>query len=129
MRWQRIVRHASLAADATDEETNVVIIVFGSLNADLVLKTPEHPRPGETVLCSASMLSPGGKGANQAVAAMRAGGTVAMVGRVGADPLGAFLLDRLRADGLDIGGVTAMPDVLTGCASVAVDRHGENVIY
>ena len=106
-----------------------MIVVFGSLNVDLVLSTPDHPRRGETVLCSSSMLCPGGKGANQAVAAARAGAEVAMVGRVGDDALGAFLIDRLVAAGLDVSRVGRNAGVMTGCASVAVDRHGENVIY
>lgn len=105
-----------------------MIVVFGSLNADLMLVTDEHPRAGETVLCASSALSPGGKGNNQAVAARRAGAEVAMVGCVGADALGAFLLDRLVAEGLDPW-IRRVSDVTTGCASVAVDRHGENIIY
>jgi ribokinase len=106
-----------------------MIVVFGSLNVDLVLVTTEHPRPGETVLCSASALSPGGKGNNQAVAAKRAGADVAMVGSVGHDVLGDFLIDRLRAEGIDGGRISRTREAMTGCASVAVDRRGENVIY
>jgi ribokinase len=106
-----------------------MIVVFGSLNVDLVLVATEHPRPGETVLCSASALSPGGKGNNQAVAAKRAGADVAMIGTVGHDVLGDFLIDRLRAEGLDAARISRTHAAMTGCASVAVDRRGENVIY
>jgi ribokinase len=106
-----------------------MIIVFGSLNADLVLSATEHARPGETVVCDASALGPGGKGNNQAVAAARAGAEVAMVGRVGDDALGTFLIARLAADRLDASRVRRTAGAMTGCASVAVDRNGENVIY
>ena len=58
-----------------------MIIVFGSLNVDLVLGAPEHPRPGETVICTSSKLGPGGKGTNQAVGAARACGEVVLIGR------------------------------------------------
>src|SRR5262245_28739502 len=106
-----------------------MIVVFGSLNADLVLSTRAHARPGETVVCSASMLSPGGKGGNQAVAAAQAGAEVVLVGRVGDDALATFLVDALAASGLDASRVLRTPGVMTGCASVAVDRGGESAIY
>jgi ribokinase len=106
-----------------------MIVVFGSLNVDLMLVATEHPRPGETVLCNASALSPGGKGNNQATAAKRAGADVAMIGTVGHDVLGDFLIDRLRAEGLDGARINRTHAAMTGCASVAVDRRGENVIY
>jgi ribokinase len=106
-----------------------MIVVFGSLNLDLVLTTPDHPRPGETVLCGSSALSPGGKGNNQAVAAARAGAEVAMIGRVGQDAFGSLLIESLIANRVEASGVMRTSDAMTGCAVVAVDRHGENVIY
>jgi ribokinase len=106
-----------------------MIIVFGSLNIDLVLTTKEHPHPGETVLCDSTVFSPGGKGANQAVAAARAGADIALVGRIGDDAFGSIVIESLGASRIDASGVTRTPDVLTGCAVVAVDRKGENVIY
>ncbi|HEY0439473.1 MAG TPA: ribokinase [Xanthobacteraceae bacterium] len=106
-----------------------MIVVFGSLNVDLVLTAAEHPRPGETVLCETSSLSPGGKGNNQAVAASRGGAEVAMVGRIGADAFGTLLLESLQANRVNADSVRRDPTRMTGCAAVAVDGHGENIIY
>lgn len=104
-----------------------MITVFGSINMDLVLSVPSIPRPGETVLCPSYQTKPGGKGANQAVAAARAGGTVAMVGAVGKDGFGAQLRDNLTGVGVDASGVrtTGLP---TGIATIAVDPAAENAI-
>ncbi len=104
-----------------------MIIVFGSLNMDLVLQVPSIPRPGETVLCPEYISKPGGKGCNQAVAAARAGGSVAMVGQVGADTFGDSLLAVLKAEGIDAGGIqrSSRP---TGVAYICVDTDGENAI-
>ena len=104
-----------------------MIVVFGSLNMDLVLTVPSLPRPGETVLCDDYVTKPGGKGANQAVAAARAGADVAMVGRVGADEFGRRLIDNLRAHGVATAGV-AVSDRPTGVAYICVDTNGENSI-
>lgn len=104
-----------------------MILVFGSLNMDLVLRVPALPRPGETVLCDDYVAVPGGKGNNQAVAAARAGAEVMMVGCVGEDEFGRRLLDNLRANGV---GTTAVrtSDRPTGVAYICVDTHGENCI-
>ena len=75
-----------------------MITVVGSLNQDIVAKVPRHPRPGETVLGSEHFVAPGGKGANQAIAAARLGRSVAMVGRVGDDDAGRTLLAGLVAE-------------------------------
>ena len=72
------------------------ILVAGSLNADLVVRTPRFPQPGETISGEELRVIPGGKGANQAVAAARLGADVAMLGRVGNDNFGDFLLENLR---------------------------------
>ncbi|HEX9018840.1 MAG TPA: PfkB family carbohydrate kinase, partial [Anaerolineaceae bacterium] len=76
-----------------------VILVIGSLNMDLVVRAPRHPQPGETLLGSGFDTFPGGKGANQAVAAARLGGAVRMIGRVGDDAFGQSLLATLQNDG------------------------------
>ena len=72
------------------------IIVIGSLNADLVVRSPRFPQPGETISGGDLLTIPGGKGANQAVAATRQGARVAMLGRVGKDSFGPFLIESLN---------------------------------
>ncbi|HTO84553.1 MAG TPA: ribokinase [Methylomirabilota bacterium] len=104
-----------------------MIIVFGSINIDLVVPVERLPRPGETVLGPGYTLVPGGKGANQALAAARAGSEVRMVGRTGRDGFADVALADLRAGGVDLSGVAA--DALpTGCALIPVDGEGRNLI-
>ena len=105
-----------------------MIAVLGSANMDLVTDVPHIPRPGETVLGTCTHRYPGGKGANQAVAAARLGAAVAFFGVVGADAFGDELLRRLRADGVDVTAVEQVEGVPTGLASVWVDEAGENAI-
>jgi ribokinase len=103
------------------------VIVVGSVNVDIVMRLPRLPAPGETVLDGVSSRHHGGKGANQAVAASRAGAAVHLVGAVGADD-GAESLDALRAEGVNVAGVTRSP-APTGLALVLVDTgSGENQI-
>jgi ribokinase len=104
------------------------ITVLGSLNMDISVTVPRLPGPGSTVLGSAARFTPGGKGANQAVAAARLGADVRMVGCVGDDDFGSRLLAALAAEGVDAGGVRVVADVPTGLAMIAVDDSGENVI-
>ncbi len=104
-----------------------MIVVFGSINIDLSFAVARPPGPGETVLCPAYSMSPGGKGANQALAAARAGATAAMVGCVGKDAFAEPALADLWAAGVDIGAVAAA-DRPTGCAAIWVDGSGENSI-
>lgn len=104
-----------------------MIVVFGSINLDLVF-TPAHlPAPGETVLCEGLAAFPGGKGANQAVAAARAGADVRMIGCVGRDSFAATPLDAFADAGVDCSGIRrgGLP---TGCASITVAPDGENQI-
>ncbi|UGQ14417.1 ribokinase [Yinghuangia sp. ASG 101] len=103
------------------------LLVVGSVNADLVVRVPRHARPGETVLGGDLAVHPGGKGANQAVAAARLGAKVAFAGRVGSDAYGAMLLDRLRAAGVDTALVTTDAGP-SGVALITVDERGENTI-
>lgn len=105
-----------------------MIAVVGSLNLDLVATVPHHPTPGETVLGTALTRHPGGKGANQAAAAARAGGRVAMIGRVGDDPAGLTLLDAVRGEGIDATHVQSTASAASGQALITVDAHGENTI-
>ncbi len=102
--------------------------VIGSLNVDLVSRVRQLPRPGETVAGTDLERHPGGKGANQAVAAAAAGAAVHMIGRVGDDDSGAAYLAGLRERGVGIDGVTAEPGCSTGHAIVLVDEDGENCI-
>ncbi len=104
------------------------VVVLGSLNMDLVVPLSRLPRSGETVIGERLQRFPGGKGANQAVAAARLGAAVAMVGRVGKDSFGDELLDNLKADGVDIDGVERDPDEPTGAALILVEKGGENMI-
>ena len=103
------------------------IIVVGSLNADLVVRTPRFPQPGETISGEDLQVIPGGKGANQAVAAARLGANVSMLGRVGKDNFGDFLLDNLKANHVDTYLVQG-DDASTGTATIIVDANGQNSI-
>jgi len=105
-----------------------MIVVVGSLNMDLVVPVARFPVAGETLLGGDYARHPGGKGANQAVAAARAGGEVAMIGRVGADGFGEALTRGLRGDGVGTDGVVALPDVPTGVAFISVDPRAQNTI-
>ncbi|MBZ2197666.1 ribokinase [Occultella gossypii] len=104
------------------------ITVIGSANLDYIVRVPTAPGPGETVLAGAMRKSPGGKGANQAVAAARLGGRVRFVGCVGDDDDGALLLRELRAEGVDSAEVEVITGEHTGLAIVAVEDSGENSI-
>ncbi len=104
------------------------VTVLGSLNMDISVTVPRLPGPGMTVLGSAARCTPGGKGANQAVAAARLGAAARMVGCVGDDDLGSRLLAALREEGVDAGSVRRVPGVPTGLAMISVDGAGENLI-
>ncbi|MDC8758396.1 ribokinase [Janthinobacterium fluminis] len=104
------------------------ITVVGSLNMDLVFRTPRMPLAGETISGHAFRQIPGGKGANQAVAAARLGGAVTMLGRVGDDAFGRQLRDCLLADGIDASQVLAQAGMASGVAGILVDDAGSNSI-
>jgi ribokinase len=104
------------------------IIVVGSLNADLVVRTPRFPQPGETISGEDLQIIPGGKGANQAVAAARQGTPTAMVGRVGRDSFGPDLINNLKQNGVDTERVQTDPESATGTAIIIVDTNGQNSI-
>jgi len=104
-----------------------MIVVFGSINVDLIVPVARLPRPGETVLGGDYALLPGGKGANQALAARRAGAEVVLAGAVGADPFADAALDRLRGEGVDTRLVRVVEQP-TGCAAIMVSSEGENMI-
>lgn len=104
-----------------------MITVFGSLNIDLVTRVEAIPRPGETVLGPSYAIIPGGKGANQALAARRAGAEVRLVGAVGDDGFADAALSLLLQEGVDCSLVRRV-DAPTGAAFIAVDAAGENAI-
>ncbi|GLV48889.1 ribokinase [Thermus sp. LT1-2-5] len=104
-----------------------MILVVGSLNMDLVIRVSHLPYPGETVLGEAYEAFPGGKGANQAVAAARLGGRVRMIGRVGEDAFGQALRERLAQEGVDAAWVRETPGP-SGTAFILVDPKGQNQI-
>ncbi len=104
-----------------------MIVVFGSINLDIVFPLPALPRPGETVLGPAAQMHPGGKGANQALAAARDGASVVLAGATGRDALADAALALLGPAGIDLSRV-ARADAMTGCAGICVDAEGRNQI-
>jgi len=104
------------------------IVVIGSVNMDLVCRTQRLPAAGETILGGDLMTIPGGKGANQAVAAARLGAKVHLVARVGDDDFGSRLLSGLKRHGVGTRHVTVTEGVSSGCALILVDAKGENSI-
>jgi len=105
-----------------------MIIVFGSMNIDLIMPVSHFPKTGETVACTADYLSrTGGKGANQAVAAVRAGAKVAMAGKVGDDAFGRRSVNNLKTQGVWTTGI-GISERPTGCATIAVNMKGANII-
>ena len=105
----------------------MAIVVFGSINIDLVVRTPRLPAPGETLTGHTFFTAPGGKGANQAVACARLGAPTRMVGRVGDDLFGEQLRASLRSFGVQDDGVLTTPGP-SGVALIAVDDLAENTI-
>ena len=104
------------------------VTVLGSLNMDISVTVPRLPEPGATVLGSPARFTPGGKGANQAVAAARLGASVRMAGCVGDDDFGRQLLAALREENIAADDVRTVPGVPTGLAMISVDPAGENLI-
>jgi ribokinase len=104
-----------------------MIVVLGSINVDLITRVDRFPKPGETLSGLGFDIQPGGKGANQALAAARAGAPVRLFGAVGRDGFADDVLANLRRAGVDLGGV-ARVDAATGCATILVDARGENAI-
>ena len=104
------------------------ITVVGSINLDFVAAAPQLPRAGETVTGATLARHPGGKGANQALAARRLGAEVRLIGRVGSDAMAGEATALLVTDGVDVSGVAADADAPTGVALIAVDPSGENQI-
>src|SRR3954452_5614383 len=104
------------------------VLVVGSVNVDIVVTLERLPAPGETVIGGRLARGGGGKGANQAVAAARAGARVRLVGAVGDDEFGAAAVAELEAEGVDVGAVVRLAGGATGVALIAVDAEGRNQI-
>jgi len=103
-----------------------MIVVFGSINLDLIFPLADLPLPGQTLLTQTALVQPGGKGANQAVAAASDGAHVVLAGAVGTDALASAAMAGLTE--IDTSRVARLPGVATGCACVLVDAQGRNVI-
>ena len=104
------------------------IVVIGSSNTDMVVKTVTLPRPGETVTGGEFLLAAGGKGANQAVAAARLGAPVTFIAKVGADSFGKQAIEGYEKEGIDTSLIGREQDQATGVALILVDQNGENLI-
>src|SRR5512147_3146051 len=104
------------------------IVVVGSSNTDMIIKLDRIPRPGETILGGEFVTAAGGKGANQAVGAARAGGKVVFVARVGRDLFGEQAVKGFQAEGIDVQNVTADEAAASGVALIFVADDGENSI-
>ena len=107
---------------------NPKIVVVGSCNTDMVVKANKLPAPGETVLGGTFLMNPGGKGANQAVAAARLGGNVALISKIGNDLFGRQSIELFRAEGIDTDYVFTDNKNPSGVALISVDSSGENCI-
>ncbi len=119
----------TLRTDDAAEEKRPRIVVVGSANTDMVVRVPHLPGGGETLLGSGFSMVPGGKGANQAVAAARLGAVVTFVGCVGTDSFGDLMVLNLENEGINTKFVVRDPDVTTGVALITVDEEfGENTI-
>lgn len=104
------------------------ILVVGSTNTDMVILADHFPVPGETILGGKFLMNPGGKGANQAVAAARLGGKVAFITKVGEDVFGQQAFQNLEEEGIDTSGIAIDPSEPSGVAQITVDKHAENCI-
>jgi ribokinase len=104
------------------------VVVLGSINMDLVVRVATLPRPGETVLGGRLLRFPGGKGANQAVAAARLGAEVRMIGRVGSDAFGDELIRGLEEDRVDVTRIVRDDDEPSGAALIVVEESGQNTV-
>ena len=104
------------------------VVVFGSSNTDMTVRVPRLPVAGQTILGSTFSITPGGKGANQAVAARRAGAEVVFVTAVGNDDLGKQALELYKREGIDVSHVRVVDGVASGVAMIFVGDDGENMI-
>jgi len=104
------------------------VTVLGSLNVDTTLRVARMPQPGETLSTENKSSAAGGKGANQAVAAARAGAETRFIGKVGNDDAGRFMVESLKDDGIDTSAIITDPTIGTGSAFILLDEAGQNSI-
>ncbi|WP_268913807.1 ribokinase [Lentilactobacillus sp. SPB1-3] len=104
------------------------VVVLGSLNVDTTLHIVQMPKPGETISASSKTNSAGGKGANQAVAAVRSGAETSFIGQVGDDDLGSFMVDALSGNKIDTKEIDKISEEGTGSAVILLDKNGQNCI-
>lgn len=109
-------------------QNNSTVCVVGSINMDLTVTAKEMPFQGETVIGENFATYPGGKGANQAVAAARFGANVNMIGAVGSDPFGGTLLKHLESEGVSVDGIQTVPDMATGIANIILTENDNRII-
>lgn len=107
---------------------NKKILVIGSSNTDMVIKSLRIPQPGETVLGGTFFMNAGGKGANQAVAAARLGGDVSFIAKTGNDIFGKQAVELFSSEGIDVSGIIVDAQYPSGVALITVDANGENCI-
>ena len=115
-------------ATAVTQQGRISVVVLGGINMDLVTVASRFPEVGETVVGSRFLTYPGGKGANQAVAAARMGAGTLMVGKVGDDLFGPQLTEAMAASGVDVSGVAVEPGVSSGLAVISIDASSQNRI-
>ena len=106
----------------------MTVVVFGSINLDLVVEVPRLPVKGETVIGNRFFAAAGGKAANQAVAIAKLDIPVTLVGQIGKDSFGQTLIESLQTAGVDTSGITVNPNTYSGVASIVVDETGANTI-
>lgn len=106
----------------------MTVVVLGSINMDLVVEAPRLPAPGETLKGTGFRITPGGKGANQAVAAALQGASTKLIGRVGGDDFGPLAVDAIRSRGVRVSAISADRDAATGVAFICVTQDGQNTI-
>lgn len=104
------------------------LVVFGSSNTDMVIRTEKLPSPGQTILGGQFLMNTGGKGANQAVAAQRLGASVIFVSKVGNDLFGNQIVESLEGEGISLDFISTTPEFPSGVAMITVDENGENSI-
>jgi ribokinase len=117
-----------LSFDKHSHPVSAPILIVGSTNTDMVIRTPALPSPGQTVIGHQFNINSGGKGANQAVAAARLGGSVAFITRIGNDSFGANALEQLQNEHIDCRYIGIDPEAPSGVALITVDNNGENTI-
>jgi ribokinase len=104
------------------------IVVVGSINTDMVVRSPQIPKPGETLIGNSFVTTPGGKGANQAVAAARLGGKVTLIGKVGTDAFGNTAIENFKKENIDTRFIYKDANQPSGIAIIIIDDKGENSI-